>query len=157
MQEVYIMASKPSASHGLKLDVPTFVGDILNWRTFWEQFCIAIHDCTHPSNAEKLAYFRHSLKDGTAKNTIEGLSHSGDHYMEARYNHPKLIHQAHVKKIAEIPPLKDGSRKELRRLHDTFLQYIHTLKTMGHELDGTFITSFLQLKLDQRTLFEWQK
>ena len=74
--------------------------------------------------------------------------------METRYNHPKLIHQAHVKKIAEIPPLKDGSRKELRRIDDTFL---HALKTMGHELDGTFITSFLQLKLDQTTLFEWQK
>ena len=106
---------------------------------------------------------RHSLKDGTAKDTIEGLSHSGDHYveavkcLEARYNRPKLIHQAHVKKIAEIPALKDGSGRELRRLHDTALQHIRALKTMGHEPDGTFITSFLQLKLDQTTLFEWQK
>ena len=106
---------------------------------------------------------RHSLKDGTAKDTIEGLSRSGDHYveavkcLEARYNCPKLIHQAHVKKIAEIPALKDGSRMELRRLHDTALQHIRALKTMGHEPDGTFITSFLQLKLDQTTLFEWQK
>ena len=106
---------------------------------------------------------RHSLKDGIAKNTIEGLSRSGDHYAEAvkcldaRYNRPKLIHQAHVKKIAEIPALEDGSGRELRRLHDTALQHIHALKTMGHEPDGTFITSFLQLKLDQTTLFEWQK
>ena len=27
-----------------KLDVPTFNGDILNWHTFWEQFCISVHD-----------------------------------------------------------------------------------------------------------------
>ena len=106
---------------------------------------------------------RHSLKDGIAKNTIEGLYRSGDHYAEAvkcldaRYNRPKLIHQAHVKKIAEIPALEDGSGRELRRLHDTALQHIHALKTMGHEPDGTFITSFLQLKLDQTTLFERQK
>ena len=155
-----------SASHGVKLpklDVPTFDGDILNWRTFWEQFCIAIHDRTHLSNAEKLAYLRHALKDGTAKSTIEGLSHSGDHYEEAvkcletRYNRPKLIHQTHVKKIVEIPALKDGSRSELRRLHDTAQQHIRALKTMGHEPDGNFITSFLQLKLDRTTLFEWQK
>ena len=26
-----------------KLDVPTFVGNILNWKTFWEQFNIAVH------------------------------------------------------------------------------------------------------------------
>ena len=146
-----------------KLDVPTFDGDILHWRTFWEQFCIAIHDRPHLSNAEKLAYLRHSLKDGTAKSTIEGLSRSGDHYpeavkcLEARYNRPKLIHQAHVKKIVEIPALKDGSGRELRRLHDNAQQHIRALKAMGHEPDGTFITSFLQLKLDQTTLFEWQK
>ena len=28
---------------------------------------------------------------------------------------------------------------------------------MGHEPDGTFITSFLQLKLDKTAIFEWQK
>ena len=29
------------------------------------------------SNTEKLVYLRHSLKDGSAKNVIEGRSHSG--------------------------------------------------------------------------------
>lgn len=101
------------------------------------------------------------MKDGAAKTTIEGLSRSRDHYDEAveclvtRYNRPKLIHQAHVKKIVEIQPLKDGNGKELRHLHDTSQQHICALKAMGHEPDGTFITSLLQLKLDQTTLFEW--
>ena len=107
-----------------KLDVPTFDGDIFNWKTFWEQFRVAIHNHTHLSNAEKLAYLRHSLKDGTAKNVIAGLSHFGDHYSEAieclttRYDRPRLIHQAHVRKISEISHLKDGSEKELRYLHE---------------------------------------
>ena len=46
----------PTTTHGVrlpKLDVPTFDGDILNWSTFWEQFCIAVHDRTHLSDAEK--------------------------------------------------------------------------------------------------------
>ena len=90
------------------------------------------------------------MKDGTAKSTIEGLSHSGDHYAEAvkcletRYNCPKLIHQEHVKKIVKIPALKDGSGSELCRLHDTTQKYIRALKAMCHEPDGTFITSFIQ-------------
>ena len=66
-----------------KLDVPTFNGDILNQRTFKEQFCIAIHDCTHFSDGEKLAYLRHALKYSTALGTIEELSRFGDHYAEA--------------------------------------------------------------------------
>ena len=60
-----------------KVDVPTFNGDILNWRTFWKQFCIVIHDRTHLADAERLAYLRHALKEGTAKGTIDGLSRSG--------------------------------------------------------------------------------
>ncbi len=85
------------------------------------------------SNAEKLAYLRHSLKDGSAK---AGLSQSGDQYLEAiaslkaRYDRPRLIHQTHVQKICEAPSLKDGSGKELRRLHDTVQQHLRALKAM---------------------------
>ena len=145
------------------MDVPTFDGDILNWRTFWKRFCIVIHDHTYISNAEKLAYLRHALKDSTAKSTKEGLSHSGDHYaekvkcLETSYNQPKLIHQAHVKKIIMIQALKDGSGNELHRPHDTVQKYIRALKAMGHESYGTFIISFLLVNIDKTSLFEWQK
>ena len=50
-----------------KLDVPTFDGNILNWKTFWEQFSISVHDRTNLSDPEKLVYLCHSLKDGSAK------------------------------------------------------------------------------------------
>ena len=72
-------------------------------------------------------------------------------------NRPKHIHQALVKKIVDIPSLKDGSGRELRRLHDTAQQHTQALTALGNEPDGPFITSFLQLKLDSTTLFEWQK
>ena len=76
----------PSDTKGVKLpklDVPTFNGDILTWKTFWEQFCISVHDRSTLSDSEKLVYLQHALKDGTAKRVIEGLSRSGEHYAEA--------------------------------------------------------------------------
>lgn len=100
------------------------------------------------------------MKDGSAKGVIEGLSRSGEHYAEAieclqaRYNRPRLIHQAHVRKILETPCLKEGGGKELRHLHDTVQQHLRALKAMGHEPSGPFITSAL---LDPGTTFEWQK
>ena len=39
-----------------KLAVPKFDGDIVNWRTFWEQFCVSIQDRSHLTDSEKLAY-----------------------------------------------------------------------------------------------------
>ena len=102
-------ATTPTAeTRGVKLpkiDVPMFDGDILHWQTFWEQFSVAIHDRTDISDTEKLVYLCHSLKDGSAKSIIEGLSRSGEQYAEAikslksRYSRPRLIHQTHVRKI----------------------------------------------------------
>ena len=146
-----------------KLDVPTFDGNILNWRSFWEQFRVSVHNRTSISDSEKLVYLQQSLRDGSAKNVIEGLSRSGDNYSEAveclqaRFNRPRLIHQTHVRMISESPTLKDGSGKELRRLHDTIQQHLRALKAMGYELPGPFITSLLKLKLDSDTMFEWQR
>ena len=100
-----------------KLDIPKFDGNIINWRTFWEQFSISIHSRSGLSDAEKLVYLRHSLKNGTAKGVIEGLSRSGDCYSEAieslmaRYDRLRLIHQTHVCMILEATPLRDGTGK----------------------------------------------
>ena len=102
-----------------KLDVPTFDGNILNWKQFWEQFAVSVHDRSNLSNAEKLVYLQQAIKNGPAKTSIEGLSRSGDHYNEAveclrsRYDRPRLIQRTHVQMIVDAPPLKDGSGKEL--------------------------------------------
>ena len=91
------------------------------------------------------------------------LRDSGDNYSEAieclqsRFDRPHLIHQTHVCMISEAPALKDGTGKELHRLHDTAQQHLRALKAMGHEPPGPFITSLLELKLDTNTMFEWQR
>jgi hypothetical protein len=55
-----------------KFELPTFDGDILHWQTFWEQFCVAIHDRGDIWDTQKLVHLQHSLKDGSAKSAIEG-------------------------------------------------------------------------------------
>ena len=57
----------------------------------------------------------------------------------------------------DTPSLKEGSGKELRRFHDTLQQHLRALKTMKSEPDLSFVTSIIELKLDETTLFEWQK
>ena len=156
-------SSKGSSVRLPKLSVPTFDGNVINWRSFWEQFTISVHDRTELSQSEKLAYLKHAVKDGSAKQVVEGLSGSGDHYKEAidclctRYNRPRLLHQAHVQAIVDAPSLRDGSGQELRCLHDTANQHLRALRAMDCEPPGRFITSLLELKLDPTTMFEWQK
>ena len=78
--------SSPPDSKGIKLpklEVPTFDGNILNWKTFWEQFCVSVHSRTNLSDSEKLVYLQNALKGGSAKQVVEGLSRSGEYYAEA--------------------------------------------------------------------------
>ena len=159
-------SSSDADHHGVKLPkllAPTFDGKLTSWMSFWEQFDIAIHSRTTLSNVEKLAYLRNSIKDGSAKGIIEGLSTSGEQYTEAidtlkaRYDRPRLIHQSHVRAIVEAPELKNATGREIRKLHDTTQQHLRALKAMGFEPSGPFITSILELKLDPDTSFEWQK
>ena len=117
-----------------------------------------MHSKTTLSNAEKTVYLQHAIKDGSARNAIERLSHSGDNYEEAvkclksRYDGPRLIQHTHVQLILNTPPIKEGSGKELRCLHDVVQQHLRALKTLGCDLPGQFITSMVELKLDTDTL-----
>ena len=123
---------------------------------------MSVHNRTTLSTSEKLVYLQHALKDGSAKHIIEGLSHSGEYYDEAidclksQYDRPRLIHQTHVRLILEAPALKEGTGRELRRLHETVQQHLQALKAMDYEPPGPFVTSMLELKLDTNTMFERQ-
>ena len=138
-------ASSSHESKGVrlpKIEVPTFDGNLLHWTTFWEQFDVTIHSKSILTNAEKLAYLQHALKGGSARQTIKGLSRSGDQYAEAitclkdRFNKPRMIHQAHVRAIVDAPPLKDGTGRELRRLHDVVSNTCRHSRLSGTSLLG---------------------
>ena len=130
---------------------------------FWEQFKATVHSRDHLSDADKLAYLQHALRDGTAKNVVEGLTQSAGSYNEAieclqkRYNHPSLIHQPPARAIIDAAPLKDRHNRELQRLHDVANQHLHTLNAMDYDPSGPSITALLELKLDQSTMFKWQR
>lgn len=74
--------------------------------------------------AEKLVYLQNSIKDKMAKGLIEGLTKSSEHYDEAvkcllsRYDRPHIIHQMGIRCIIDAPPLKEGTGREIRGLHD---------------------------------------
>ena len=58
--------------------------------------------------------------------------------------------------IVEAPLLKDGNGKELRCVHDILVQHLQVLKVMDYE-PGPFVTSLIEMRLDQATAFEWQR
>ena len=144
-----------------KIEVPTFDGDLLNWRYFWEQFENTIHNKTQLTDIDKLTYLRDALKDSPARYVVSGLTQTAESYGEAikclqeRYDRPRVLHQAHVRKIQEATPLKTGSGPELRRLHDLLVQHVRALKTLEQDTLETYLTAAIELKLDEGTKLKW--
>ena len=144
-----------------RIEIPSFDGNILNWRLFWEQFESAIHSQSHLSNSDKLTYLREALKSGPAKSVVVGLTQTSDNYEEAIkclkkcYDRPRVLHQAHVRKIQEAFPLKTGSGQELRRLHDHLSQHIRALKASEDYDIDTYLTAAIEMKLDEGTKLLW--
>ena len=146
-----------------RIEIPTFDGNILNWRLFWEQFQAAVHDKPQLEEVDKLTYLRDALKDGPARNVIKGLTQTAESYQEAvrclkdRYDRPRLTHREHVRNILHAPSLKAHNGRELRKLYDTCNQHIRAIKAFeAYDID-TFLTVVMELKLDEVTKLRWME
>ena len=74
-----------------------------------------------------------------------------------RYDRPRLIHQAQVCAIINVPSLKEGNGNEIRCLHDVQLQHYRALKAMNEDKFETLLTGMIELKLDPTTMKDWQR
>ena len=78
-----------------KLTLPKFSGDVLEWQSFWDQFKVNVHDSDLPV-VSKFSYLL-SLLQGEAKQAVQGLSMTSDHYktackiLEDRYGRTERI------------------------------------------------------------------
>ena len=113
-------------------------------------------------DVEKLAYLKDVVKDSPGRHVIEGLLRTPGSYAEAIgclrewYDRLRFIHQAHVCTILQAPSLRNGSGQELRHLHDVIKQHVKALEAMKYDLLEMFMSSVIELKLDQSSMFARQ-
>ena len=94
---------------------------------------------------------------------MQGLSHSAGTYQKAvkylqqGFDRPRFIHQKYVKTIVEIITIKVGTGRELRQLHDLVSQHVRSLRTVKGDTFESFMSSLIEMKLDQTFKFAWQQ
>ena len=146
-----------------RIKIQTFDGNILTWQLFWEQFQATVHNKLQLEEVDKLMYLQNALKDGPARNVIQGLTEMAESYQEDVkclkdcYNHPRLTHCEHVWSILQAPPLKVNNGRELCKLHDLCNQHIRAIKVSDNYDIDTFLTNMMELKLDEVTKLKWME
>ena len=106
-----VVASPPGAvtkTRLPKLSLAKFKGDVIGWVSFWDSYKSAVHENSKISKIDKFNYL-HSLLEGAAALTIQGLSLTEANYdsavelLKKRFGNTKYIIATHMEEIFRLP------------------------------------------------------
>jgi len=141
-----------------KLELPTFTGKYDEWSPFFDAFQSIIHTNVSITAVQKLQYLKGCLK-GDASKVISSLEISALNYevawnlLKKRYDNKRIIVQAHVRAIMELPCMSKENAIELRQIADGAMRHVHALNALGRptsQWDDLLICILID-KLDART------
>ncbi|XP_006812892.1 uncharacterized protein LOC102807089 [Saccoglossus kowalevskii] len=127
--------STSNTVHLPKLQLPTFSGDSLKWKAFYDVFISAVDNDPSFSEVQKFQYLRGQLS-GEAARTIDGLPLTNTNYrhaiqlLEKRYGQTHKIVNAYMKSLWDLPkPTSDMN--SLRNFYDTIETNVRGLEALG--------------------------
>ena len=146
-----------------KLSLPKFSGDVLQWQSFWDQFT-AVVDSSDIPDISKFSYLR-SLLEGEAKQSIQGLSLTSQHYQSARqiltdrFGRKERIIFTHIQTLLNMPEMNKCSVSNLWKLNDDLQSHTRSLEALGicGTQYGVILTPLILSRLPQEVRLEWSR
>ncbi|XP_064639580.1 uncharacterized protein LOC135495093 [Lineus longissimus] len=130
-----LTSHKPKTVNLPKLQLITFEGDILRWKSFIDSFEAAIDKNSALENIQKFQYLRAQLK-GEAALVIEGLPLTSDNYTNAmeilkeRYGQQHKLRNAYMTALWSLPSPTE-TISSLQTFHDNVETYVRGLQAIG--------------------------
>ena len=120
-----------------KLELNKFNGDPTKWKSFSDSFLSAVHNNDDISDIQKMTYLQ-SLLEGSASETIEGLSLSKENYKAAldilkdRFGNEQILISVHMNNLLKLEPIKSiAFMRGLRRVYDNIETQVRSLRNLG--------------------------
>ena len=128
---------------GIKLPefhIKKFDGDKLTWLAFKNVYIAVIHTREDISDVVKFTYLLDSVSGkaydviGTINLTSEGYNAAWNNLMKV-YDKPKLISQANIIGLFNLPKCREGSATELRQLLNSLTSHLASLNALDIKTD----------------------
>ncbi|KRX13086.1 Pol polyprotein, partial [Trichinella nelsoni] len=135
------------------LKLPTFDGDILQFKAFWDQFNAAVHRGDDLEDVTKFVHLRSCLA-GAALHAISGVTTAVENspavvqLLHDRFYRVSDVLDAHILKIFSVAKEVAKGKEGLLALHDKLNGHLLELRAIGRDLDTTvsgFRTALPQL------------
>ncbi len=132
--------SYPIVSRLPKLSLPTFSGDPITWKSFWDSFKTTIHLNHTLHDVQKFNYLKAQLR-GDAARVIEGLPMTSANYKHSidllteRFGQQQKIVNAHMQCLLDLPK-PDTGLTSLQLFYDTIENHIRGLAALGQSQES---------------------
>ncbi|KRZ05475.1 hypothetical protein T11_9460 [Trichinella zimbabwensis] len=126
--------------------LPTFDGDILQFKAFWDQFNAAVHRREDLEDVTKFVHLRSCLA-GAALHAISGVTTAAENYpavvqlLHDRFYRVSDVLDAHILQISSIKNEASSEQEGLLTMHDKLNGHLLELKAIGKNLD-TAVSGF---------------
>ncbi|CAG7733021.1 unnamed protein product, partial [Allacma fusca] len=146
-----------------KLELPTFSGDPFEWLSFHDLFTASIHNNAALKGAQKIQYLV-SACGGQALDMIKSFPVSDGNYAEAwdilkaRYQNTRELVNSILRKFCGQANLKVEDGPSLRKLIDTSLECVRSLKILKVPIIhwDAMLVHIIGEKLDAETRRQWE-
>ena len=136
-----------------KLTLPTFSGDPLQWKTFWDSFNAAVHSNVGLSGVQKFNYLC-ALLCGDAAHVIGGFPLTDSNYahsvtlLEDRFGQPYKLVNAHMEALLNLGK-PSNNLPSLQAFYDSLEKHMRALSSLGKSSEsyGCLLTSSILSKL----------
>ena len=156
-------SSQVDATRLPKLELPTFSGCCKQWTSFWEQYCVAVHD-SDLADVSKFVYLKSLLK-GEAREVIEGLALSSANYetacklLEDRFGRKEKIIFCHIQDLLNLSIPVTTDIKRLWSFYNTLCSHVRSLEALGVNGGryGVILTPLVLSRLPLEMRMEWAR
>ncbi|CAI6362720.1 unnamed protein product [Macrosiphum euphorbiae] len=136
-----------------KIQLPSFDGNLLEWRSFRDIYVSLVHDNTGIGDAERFHYLKSCLS-GDALAVVKSFPLSANNYVLAwealsvRFDNKRLLASAHLDKLFAFKPIAHQSLPALTSFINTFKENVAIIKALG----VNDLSSFLLFHMGSRVL-----
>ena len=141
-----------------QLDIPTFSGDLMRWKEFWDTFEATVDHNPNLSDIEKLNYLNSKLI-GEAKSAVSGILLSKENYrvavemLKERFGGVQSVVNCHYTELINITPAINNS-KGLRQLYDQIEKHLRSLEALNQDVNQEVFISIITAKLPKDVLVQ---
>jgi hypothetical protein len=146
-----------------KLKLPKFQGDVMEFQSFWDQFCALVHDDQDIPEVMKFTYLKQNL-GGEAQSCLQGLAVTADNYqvaarlLQERFGRKERVIFCHLESLLAVP-VPANTPAKLWQLLDTLQGHVRSLEVLGIAGDqyGVILTPLLLSRLPEELRLEWSR